>query len=346
MSHATRRPSLHVRDLKARLEAVGCPFMGGVEEAWVNELVLEVGESRDRIVKWLVEEVLGAPIEKADIGAGKTGDSKGLIGRLTYVCACLGLCDAGDHELVSGAQKNQTQAVFFSRLLSMVGILKGGACAELVEQGQELVSGLTQEELREITGKGEIDLIPADIRKYIELDSLEETEGKPVGPGTVKLAGLLAELGREAENIQTEIERQILEIGALGTSECEKTEFSDLTRGRDFEYTTKIKSISVSLQNLKYLLASFTDFYSSEVEPGLRTRRFPSPQTELGLEIAQAHSALRENLELIERAKELSLSAKHISALNESKQQYGKLGMLAANIVKTLDIHNESELIL
>ena len=312
--------------------------MTGVEESWVNDLVFEAGESRDRIVKWLVEEVLDGAVDKVDYGhqtgVSRHSDTKSHAGRLAFICSCLGLCEATDVELVSGSLKTPAQVVFVTRLLSMVEMLGEGKCVEQVAQGKELVADMTQEELREVTTRGDIDLIPADIKKYIELDSLGEGEGAE-GKQGVKIVSLLAELAREAGNIETEISTQTGEIESLGINSEEAKELTDLVHSNRMECTTKIKSISASIQNLKFLLANFRDFYELEVEPELKRRHFSPLQTELGLEIAQAHSALKNNLELIERAKELSLSAKHIKLLNASKNEFGQLGKLASELSDT-----------
>ena len=335
MANAARRPSLHIRDLKARLIETGCPYMTGVEESWVNDLVFEVGESRDRIIRWLVEEVLGGGIDKVEFGGHKQSDSKAQAAKLTYICSCLGLCEANDIELVSGTQKTPTQVQFLTRLLSMVEILKEGNCDDFVTQGREMIAEMSQEDLMEITNKGDIDLIPADIKKYIELDSLAETEGKE-GKQGVKIVSLLSELAREAGNIEAEISKQTKEIEMLEVSPEQATEFTDLMNANRVECTTKIKIISSSIQNLKLLVNDFTDFYNLEVEPEINKRQFTPLQTELGLEIAQAQSALRNNLELIEQAKELISCAKQIKSLNDSKEQYGRLGELASGIMNTL----------
>ena len=326
---------LHIQGLMCRLVSVGCPYMTGVEESWVNELVFEVGESRDRIVKWLVEEVLDGAVDKVDYGHHTSGskhtDTKSQTGKLAFICSCLGLCEATDLELVSGALKSPSQVVFISRLLCMAETLGEGKCVDLVAQGKELVAEMTQEEMREVTCKGEIDLIPADIKKYIELDSLTEAEGTD-GKQGVRIVSLLAELAREAGNIEREISTQTKEIESLAVSSEQAAELTDLMHSNRMECTTKIKHISASIQNLKFLLANFTDFYEQEVEPELKRRQFTPLQTELGLEIAQAHSALRDNLELIERAQELTLCAKHIKLLNASKQEFGQLGKLASEL--------------
>ncbi|KAI6656458.1 HAUS augmin-like complex subunit 7 [Oopsacas minuta] len=339
MSNNARRPSLQIRDLMARLVSVGCPFMTGVEESWVNDLVFEVGESRDRIIKWLLEEVLVGGIDKIEygthIGGGKQSDNKSQITKLTYICSCLGLCEVSDTDLVSGVHKTPAQLLFMTRLLSMVETLRENKCVEPIVQGRELVAEMSQEELREVTNKGEIDLIPGDIKKYIELDSLTEVEGTD-GKQGVKIVSLLTELAHEAGNIETEISKQTKEIEKLGISQEEVKEYKDLIHGNRMECTTKIKSISASMQNLKLLLINFTDFYTIEVEPELIRRKFTPLQTELGLEIVQAHSALRNNLELFEKAKELIKSAKQITLLNESKDQFGKLGELASEIITSL----------
>ena len=332
MSNAARRPSLHIRELKTRLIETGCPYMTGVEESWVNDLVFEVGESRDRIIRWLVEEVLEGSIDKVEFGGHKQSDGKPQAAKLTYICSCLGLCEANDLELVSGAQKTPTQVQFFTRLLSIVEILKEGKCDDFVTQGREMVAEMSQEDLIELTSKREIDLIPADIKKYIELDSLAEGEGKQ----GVKIVSLLSELAREAVNIEAEISKQTKEIELLGVSAELANEFTDLMNANRVECTTKIKLISSSLQNLKFLVSDFTDFYNLEVEPELNKRQFTPLQTELGLEITQAQTALRNNLELIEQAKELISCAKQIKCLNDSKEQYGKLGELATGIMNTL----------
>lgn len=306
--------------------------MTGVEESWVNELVFEVGESRDRIIRWLVEEVLGDSIEKVEF---KQSESKAQTTKLTHICSCLGLCEANDNELVSGVQKTATQVQFLTRLLSMVEILKEGKCDGFVTQARELVAEMSQEDLMEVINKGDIDLIPADIKKYIELDSLAEGEGKE-GKQGVKIVSLLSELAVEAVNIEAEISKQTKEIETLGVSSEQANEFTDLMNKNRVECTTKIKMISSSIQSLKLLVNNFTDFYNLEVEPELNRHQFTPLQTELGLEIAQAHTALRNNLEMIEQAKELISIAKQIKSLNDSKEQYGKLGELASGIINTL----------
>ena len=301
----------------------------------MNDLVFEAGESRDRIVKWLVEEVLDGAVDKVDYGHHTSGskhtDTKSQTGKLALICSCLGLCEATDVELVSGALKTPAQILFINRLLSMVETLGEGKCVDLVAQGKELVADMTQEELREATCRGDIDLIPADIKKYIELDSLAEGEGTE-GKQGVKIVSLLAELVREAANIESEISTQTKDIESLAISSEQAGELADLMHSNRMECITRIKSISASIQNLKFLLANFTDFYRIEVEPELTRRHFAPLQTELGLQIAQAHSALRDNLELIERAKDISLSAKHIRLLNASKHEFGQLGKLAAEL--------------
>ena len=253
MSNVARRPPLHIRDLKARLIEIGCPYMTGVEESWVNELVFEVGESRDRIIRWLVEEVLGDSIEKVEF---KQSESKAQTTKLTHICSCLGLCEANDNELVSGVQKTATQVQFLTRLLSMVEILKEGKCDGFVTQARELVAEMSQEDLMEVINKGDIDLIPADIKKYIELDSLAE------GKQGVKIVSLLSELAVEAVNIEAEISKQTKEIETLGVSSEQANEFTDLMNKNRVECTTKIKMISSSIQSLKLLVNNFTDFYS------------------------------------------------------------------------------------
>ncbi|XP_071510309.1 HAUS augmin-like complex subunit 7 [Diadema antillarum] len=112
------------RSFKQRFDALDCPFVDGVDESWIAELLYQPGEARIRLLQWLLSRYDSKLAEMFD-SQYWTSESKmdARLQVITEVCAYLGICRPGDIDLVRGVStSHSSQAAFWDKLLDIVYI--------------------------------------------------------------------------------------------------------------------------------------------------------------------------------------------------------------------------------
>eukprot|EP00794_Sanderia_malayensis_P015772 gene15772-17363_t len=97
-----------------------CPIIETDDEAWLPNL-FEPSEARLRIITWLIGQFdvkLGNLITKPSPAADNHIDSR--MQRLLFVCSFIGLCQAGDLEIIKGTSSKKKQLTFWTNLLEFV----------------------------------------------------------------------------------------------------------------------------------------------------------------------------------------------------------------------------------
>ncbi|XP_041459417.1 uncharacterized protein LOC121411021 [Lytechinus variegatus] len=112
------------RSFKTRFDALDCPYVDGVDETWISELLYQPGEARIRLLQWLLSRY---DVKFAELLDNQywTSEAKmdSRIQAMTKLCSCLGLCRPGDVDLVRGVSTSKSkQAAFWDKLLDIVTI--------------------------------------------------------------------------------------------------------------------------------------------------------------------------------------------------------------------------------
>ncbi|XP_030828412.1 uncharacterized protein LOC581318 [Strongylocentrotus purpuratus] len=112
------------RSFKTRFDALDCPYVDGVDETWISELLYQPGEARIRLLQWLLSryDVKFAEILDSQYWTSEAKmDTR--IQAMTKLCSCLGLCRPGDVDLIRGVSTSHSkQASFWDKLLDIVTI--------------------------------------------------------------------------------------------------------------------------------------------------------------------------------------------------------------------------------
>ncbi|XP_031552030.1 uncharacterized protein LOC116289272 [Actinia tenebrosa] len=312
---------------RKRLEDLDCPYIDGVDDSWIEELLYKPGEPRLRLIQWLlgrfdptVHDVLEGQQSKAKEDAR--------LQRLLFVCNLLGLCKPDDIELVKGSTSKGRQIVFMENMIDLVGTVdsmdtysrtKGISVAESISDQfardcQYLDTLCRQEDLSEIF-KTRIQLSPPDLAK-----GGSRSDDKRV-PDNKQLANV-------ADQLATELETQNLQLDNLRNKVC--------VNEADPQTKEKVsKTLNLALTTMSQVVTGFLYCYESEMKPW--SNRSQPNLSELGPAFERVYSLLEKFLHLLEGFS--SIKSSHTSMCDKTKTQLQntKDGSLAPMSKDTLE---------
>ncbi|KAK2574554.1 HAUS augmin-like complex subunit 7 [Acropora cervicornis] len=111
--------------LRSRLEHLGCPYLDGVEDTWLEELLFKPGEPRLRLLQWALakfDPTIYNMVENQQSESLGRNDSR--IQKLLFASHLLGLCKSNDIEMIQGNRSKNKQAVFWENLLDIVSTVE------------------------------------------------------------------------------------------------------------------------------------------------------------------------------------------------------------------------------
>ncbi|XP_066285540.1 HAUS augmin-like complex subunit 7 isoform X2 [Branchiostoma lanceolatum] len=195
---------------KSRLESLDCPYIEGVEESWITQLIFTPGEHRSRLLQWLFSRIdpkLSSIVE----GYHSTQEREQ---RLLFAASILGLCKRKDFDVVRGTCSFPGQASFMDQLLDMVCIIDSSEDATqramsspghisesrpLVEQAEadsHLMDRLSRQYTFQTMFSHKLDLLPPDIKHSVEKGWTDAGHQKGSGPDPPDVNTLLEAAAR------------------------------------------------------------------------------------------------------------------------------------------------------
>ncbi|CAB3987222.1 Hypothetical predicted protein, partial [Paramuricea clavata] len=220
--------SRRVKNIRDKLEFLGCPHVENVDESWMSELLFKSGEPRLRLIQWLLTR-FGHPqleelLESHQAVLSNLTDSR--VGKLLFCANLLGLCHDDDVDLITGVSSKSKQLQFFEDVIDMLMVvdnlshtyrtavpatppadrmLRPKTFGEAVFDACEYIDLLCrQEDLGELF-KEKIHLFPPDIEK--EFGTKDHENKRSQIPEITDLASLAHQIEMELKKQNKILER-------------------------------------------------------------------------------------------------------------------------------------------
>nr|XP_058964913.1 HAUS augmin-like complex subunit 7 [Pocillopora verrucosa] len=297
---------------RSKLEELDCPYLGGVEDSWIEELLFKPGEPRLRLLQWAIgkfDPVIYNMLENQQSKAMGRNDSR--MQKLLFACHLIGLCKSDDIDLVQGNKSKNKQAVFWENLLDLVSIvessgrishfttpvrtasLQSGTHFSLEEQFRSdcyFFDGLCRQEDLQNVFRSKVQLYPPDLMKTTSgLENKKIPDERQLISVTEKLACELEEQSKQLDEL-----RESAPLCDADTVTVEKVS----------------KTLSLSLTTMAQVVSGFLHCFETEMKPWCKR---PAPVlSEVGPAFSRVHTLLSRYTELIQN-------------LGTIKSSYGKL---------------------
>ncbi len=296
--------SRHILRIKTKLDALCCPFIEGMEESWIANLVYKPGEHRIRLLQWLftkfdsrLDDILNPRLATVETKM----DSR--IQRLLFVASSLGLCGSDDADLIRGSASVSKQTSFMDQLLDLVCIIDEAEDPSSLQIPGTVSSGMNIEEqfsndcfyldslaIQEKVSslfKFEAKLLPPDLSKQAEVKWLEQgfkDTLKPPVPDIEKLCEQVDQVSKDM-NRQAEIMEQI-----------KKKQHHEPV---DPETAEKVeRTLRLTLPEMSQIMVGFTLCFENEMQQWCNRS---SPQlNQLGPAFRRVHVVLEHFTDILE----------------------------------------------
>ncbi|XP_048582265.1 HAUS augmin-like complex subunit 7 isoform X2 [Nematostella vectensis] len=299
---------------RRKLEELDCPYIEGVDDSWMEELLYKPGEPRMRLMQWLLGKFDPTINEMLEGQHKMRSRNDSRLQRLLFAAHLIGLCHCDDIALIKGETSHSKQAVFFENLIDMVShvdaveskarqrrIPPAISLAEQFESDCRLLDTLCrQEDLSEVF-KMRIQLSPPDLVKANKINDNKVPDSK-------HLAGV-------ANNLSEELQTQ--------TQHLEELQQKWPFRQSDHQEVDKVsKTLELTLSTLSQQVAGFVHCYESEMRPWCS--RSQPVLSELGPAFKRVYTLLQKlvhllgSLELVKKSHE-SICGETKSRLEEVK---------------------------
>ncbi|XP_022790741.1 HAUS augmin-like complex subunit 7 isoform X2 [Stylophora pistillata] len=284
---------------RSKLEELDCPYLGGVEESWIEELLFKPGEPRLRLLQWAVgkfDPVIYNMLENQQSKALGRNDSR--IQKLLFACHLLGLCKSDDIDLVQGNKSRNKQAVFWENLLDLIGTiessgqishfttpvrtasLQSGTPFSLEEQFRSdcyFFDGLCRQEDLQNVFRSKVQLYPPDLMKTTSgLENKKIPDEKQLMSVTEKLLSELEEQSKQLDELRESA--PLCDADAITVEKVSKT-------------------LSLSLTTMAQVVSGFLHCFETEMKPWSKR---PAPVLSVGPAFSRVHRLLSRYTELIQ----------------------------------------------
>ncbi|XP_071805921.1 HAUS augmin-like complex subunit 7 isoform X1 [Asterias amurensis] len=283
------------RSFKQRLQDLDCPYVDGVDETWIAELLFQPGEARIRLLQWLFSRFDGKLAEMLDnhyVLSETQMDSR--LQRLLQIASIMGLCKADDIDLIRGAASSNKQIAFWDQLLDILCISDASdnpqkrsmASPGIISESMTLddqfdrdcqyfttLSG--QRDLKE-TFSTKLNLLPPDLLRLIENNIKQQgLEGlRPQPPERAKLDEVIFKLSKDLEASEAQLD-------------AIKKKY-DFPRSDPTAVDKVTQTLKLVLSELAQLVTSFSYCFESEMRQWCN--KTPPKLAGLGPAIKRVHS--------------------------------------------------------
>lgn len=285
---------------KSRLEELDCPYLGGVEDSWVEELLFKPGEPRLRLLQWMLakfDPVMYNMLENQQNKPLGRNDSR--LQKLLFSCHLLGLCKSDDIDLVQGTKSRNKQTVFWENLIDLVSAVESSAqihhfttpirtaslqSAAHFSLGDQFKNDCyffdalcRQNDLQDIF-RSKVQLYPPDLVKNTSgLEHKKIPDEKQLMSVTEKLANELEEQSKQLDEL-----RENAPLCGADAITVEKVS----------------KTLSLSLTTMAQIVSGFLHCFETEMKPWCKR---PAPLlSEVGPAFGRVHSLLLRYTELLQ----------------------------------------------
>ncbi|KAM7426907.1 HAUS augmin-like complex subunit 7 [Porites harrisoni] len=334
MAAASRERLVHFR---SKLEELGCPYLGGVEDSWIEELLFKPGEPRLRLLQWSLakfDPVIYNMLENQQSKAFGRNDSR--LQKLLFACHLLGLCKSDDIELVQGNKSRNKQAVFWENLLDLVSTVETPAQANFTTPVRS-VSLATAHFSLEDQFKNDCYFFDALCRQQ-DLQDIFRSKVQLYPPDLIKSTS-----GLEQKRIPDE--KQLISVTEKLTSELEEQskkleelrEHAPLCDADAITIEKVSKTLSLSLTTMAQVVSGFLHCFETEMKPWCR-RQAPV-LSEVGPAFSRVHSLLLRYLQTLRSLETIKSSYSemcHESRAKISRRQGSHSSVLNPSDLQTL----------
>lgn len=296
-------------NIRSRLEQLGCPYLEGVEDSWIEELLFKPGEPRLRLLQWSLAKfdptIYNLVENQQSEGLGRN-DSR--VQKLLFASHLLGLCKSDDIELIQGNRSRKKQAVFWENLLDIVSTVETPVRTTSLSFAQATLEDhfkndcyffdalCRQENLQDVF-VSKVQLFPPDLlRSTSGLEQKKIPEEKHLISVTEKLANELEEQSKQLDELRANA--PLCDADAITVEKVSKT-------------------LSLSLTTMAQVVSGFLHCFETEMKPWCR-RPVPS-LSEVGPEFSRVHSLLLKYTELLQGLEKIRSSYGDICKNNEAK---------------------------
>ncbi|XP_044173929.1 HAUS augmin-like complex subunit 7 [Acropora millepora] len=306
MAAIARERLIHLR---SRLEHLGCPYLDGVEDTWLEELLFKPGEPRLRLLQWALakfDPTIYNMVENQQSESLGRNDSR--IQKLLFASHLLGLCKSNDIEMIQGNRSKNKQAVFWENLLDIVSTVETPIRTTSFSLAQNTLEDqfkndcyffdalCRQENLQDIF-RSRVQLFPPDLMK-----STSGIELKKI-PDEKQLISVTEKLAQELEEQSKQLD-ELRETAPLSNADAITVEKVS-------------KTLSLSLTTMAQVVSGFLHCFETEMKPWCR-RPVPS-LSEVGPEFSRVHSLLLKYTELLQGLQTIRSSYVQICHGNKEK---------------------------
>ncbi|KAI8479424.1 HAUS augmin-like complex subunit 7 [Branchiostoma belcheri] len=297
----------------AKEASLDCPYLEGVEESWITQLIFTPGEHRLRLLQWLFSRI---DPKLSDIVEGYHSTQE-REQRLLFSASILGLCKKEDLDVVRGTCSFSVQASFVDQLLDMVCIIDSSQDAtqramsspghisesrpleEQAEADCHLMDRLSRQYTFQAMFSHKLDLLPPDIKHSVEKGWGDAGHQKGSGPDPPDVSTLL----EAAAGLNRQLEISTAQLQDLQTK---------YTYGEpDPASVSKVsRTLGLVLSELAQLLTGFSYCYEQELRPWCN--RAPPVLSELGPAFRRVHSLLTHLTQLLGSLDKLKTSYRSI----------------------------------
>ncbi|XP_038054344.1 HAUS augmin-like complex subunit 7 [Patiria miniata] len=301
------------RSFKKRLQDLDCPYVDGVDESWISELLFHPGEARIRLLQWLFSRFdgkLAEMLENQYVLSETQMDSR--LQCLLQIASVMGLCKADDIDLIRGAASSSKQSAFWDQLLDILCIAdaadnpqkRGLASPGIVSESMTLdeqfdhdcqyINTLAAQRDLKDTFSTKLHLLPPDLLRLIENNLKEQgLEGhRPQPPERSKLDEVISKLDKDLAASEAQ-------LGALQKQ-------YDYPRSDQKAVAKVTQTLKLVLSELAQLVTSFSYCFESEMRQWCN--KTPPQLTDLGPAVKRVHSLLQQFSVLLDGLKGIQTS--------------------------------------
>ncbi|XP_035676343.1 HAUS augmin-like complex subunit 7 [Branchiostoma floridae] len=300
MAAISRKKSELATSFKSRLESLDCPYIEGVEESWITQLIFTPGEHRLRLLQWLFSRI---DPKLCDIVEGYHSTQE-REQRLLFSASILGLCKREDLDVIRGTCSFPGQASFMDQLIDMVCIINSSQDATqramsspghisesrpLVEQAEadsHLMDRLSRQYTFQSMFSHKLALLPPDIKHSVEKGWMDAGNQKGSGPDPPDVGTLL----EAAAGLSRQLE--------ISTAQLHHLQVKHTYGEPDHLSVSRVsQTLGLVLSELEQLLTGFSYCYEQELRSWCN--RTPPTLSELGPAFKRVHSLLTNFTQLL-----------------------------------------------
>ncbi|XP_022110069.1 HAUS augmin-like complex subunit 7 [Acanthaster planci] len=298
---------------KKRLQDLDCPYVDGVDESWISELLFHPGEARIRLLQWLFsrfDSKLAEMLDNQYVLSETQVDSR--LQCLLQISTMMGLCKADEIDLMRGTSSSSKLIAFWDQLLDILCIVdtadnpqkrslaspgiisESMTVEEQMDHDCQYISTLAaQRDLKDFFST-KLYLLPPDLLRMIE-NSLKEQglEGhRPKPPDRSKL-------DEEISKLTKDVQASEAQLGAIKKQH-------DFPQSDQKAVTKVTQTLKLVLSELAQLVTSFSYCFESEMRQWCN--KTPPRLTDLGPAVKRVYSLLQQFTTLLDSLRSIQTS--------------------------------------